>query len=85
MWLTDILDNLDILVVSVVVFVVLLWRRRTLPHKVALVVLGLALGSAAARTRKAFEAERHPTRKRNRNREQEYDDLGIEHETHGLD
>lgn len=37
------------------------------------------------KTRKAFEAERHPNRKRNRLREQEYDRLGIEHETHKLD
>jgi RHS repeat-associated protein len=37
------------------------------------------------KARKIFEAERHPTYKRNRMREQEYDNLGIQHETHGLD
>jgi len=36
------------------------------------------------KTRKVFEAERHPNRKRNRTREAEYDSLGIEQETHGL-
>ncbi|WP_448721985.1 RHS repeat-associated core domain-containing protein [Acanthopleuribacter pedis] len=35
-------------------------------------------------TRKVFEAERKPNSKRNKNREKEYDDLSIEHETHGL-
>jgi len=38
----------------------------------------------SGKTRKVFEAERHPNRKRNKEREQEYDDLGIEYETHGL-
>lgn len=37
------------------------------------------------KARKIFEAERHPTYKRNRMREQEYDNLGIKYETHGLD
>ncbi len=37
------------------------------------------------KTRKTFEAERHPNRKPNRLREQEYDRLGIEHETHKVD
>ena len=37
------------------------------------------------KTRKVFEAERHPNSKRNRLREEEYDRLGIEHETHSLD
>ena len=36
-------------------------------------------------TRKIYEAERHPTYKRNQLRETEYDRLGVEHETHGLD
>jgi RHS repeat-associated protein len=36
-------------------------------------------------TRKVFEAERLPNSKRNRLREAEYDQLGIEHETHPLD
>jgi RHS repeat-associated protein len=33
---------------------------------------------------KCFEAERHPNRARNRAREAEYDELGVEQETHGL-
>lgn len=37
------------------------------------------------KTRKVFEAERKPTHKRNRDREAEYDKLGLEQETHGLD
>lgn len=36
------------------------------------------------KTRKIFEAERKPYSKRNRLREEEYDRLGIEHETHSL-
>ena len=36
------------------------------------------------RTRKIYEAERHPDSARNRAREAEYDRLGIPHETHGL-
>lgn len=32
-------------------------------------------------TRKIFESERHPTRQRHRDRQAEYDGLGIEHET----
>ena len=36
------------------------------------------------KTRKIFEAERNPNSKRNRLREEEYDRLGIEHETHSL-
>jgi len=36
------------------------------------------------KVRKIFEAERYPNRKRNRDRETEYDSLGIDHETHGL-
>ena len=36
------------------------------------------------KTRKIFEAERKPYSKRNRLREEEYDKLGIEHETHPL-
>jgi RHS repeat-associated protein len=38
----------------------------------------------AGKTRKVFEAERHPGRKRNIDREAEYDGLGIENETHPL-
>ncbi len=34
------------------------------------------------KARKVFEAERHPTWKRNRLREQEYKKLGVENETH---
>lgn len=34
------------------------------------------------KTRKIFEAERKPESKRNKNREKEYDNLNIEHETH---
>ena len=37
------------------------------------------------KTRKVFEAERHPNSKRNRLREEEYNRLGIEYETHSLD
>ena len=37
---------------------------------------------AAGKTRKAFEAERKPTSKRNRAREAEYGRLGIQNETH---
>jgi RHS repeat-associated protein len=36
------------------------------------------------KTRKIFEAERKPSSQRNRDREAEYDRLGIPHETHGL-
>jgi hypothetical protein len=36
------------------------------------------------RTRKIMEAERRPTHKRNRDREAEYDRLGIPHETHSV-
>ena len=36
------------------------------------------------RTRKIFEAERHPESKRNRMREEEYKRLSIEYETHSL-
>jgi uncharacterized protein RhaS with RHS repeats len=36
------------------------------------------------KTRKIFEAERHPNRQRNQLREEEYKRLGIENETHGL-
>jgi hypothetical protein len=36
------------------------------------------------RIRKAFEAERHPNRKRNQKREEEYDSHDIENETHGV-
>ena len=36
------------------------------------------------KTRKVFEAERHPNSKRNRLREEEYNRLGIEYETHSL-
>lgn len=36
------------------------------------------------KTRKAFEAERNPTGKRNRDREQEYNEKGTENETHGV-
>ncbi|MBI1929366.1 hypothetical protein HYR99_34620 [Candidatus Poribacteria bacterium] len=34
------------------------------------------------KARKVYEAERHPERKRNREREAEYDRLGVQHETH---
>jgi len=37
------------------------------------------------KTRKVFEAERKPNSKYNKEREAEYDKLGIEHETHLLD
>jgi len=37
------------------------------------------------KTRKIYEAERRPNSKRNKLREQEYDQLGIEHETHPLE
>ena len=37
------------------------------------------------KTRKVYEAERYPESKRNSLREEEYDRLGIEHETHSLD
>ena len=33
---------------------------------------------------KVYEAERYPNRRRNLNREAEYDLLGLDHETHGL-
>ena len=33
----------------------------------------------------SHKAERYPNRRYNRDREAEYDDLGIEYETHGLD
>jgi hypothetical protein len=36
------------------------------------------------KTKKVYEAERHPNRKRNLKREAEYDKLGLDHETHGL-
>ena len=37
------------------------------------------------KTRKIFEAERRPKSKRNKKREAEYNRLGVDHETHGLD
>jgi RHS repeat-associated protein len=37
------------------------------------------------KARKVFEAERHPNRKRNLKREAEYEELGVEYETHELD
>ncbi|MDX1965268.1 MAG: polymorphic toxin-type HINT domain-containing protein [Pirellulales bacterium] len=38
----------------------------------------------AGRARKTLEAERHPNRNRNLQREEEYNGLGLENETHGL-
>jgi hypothetical protein len=39
---------------------------------------------ASGKTRKIDEAERHPNRQRNKNREAEYDRLNIPHKTHPL-
>jgi len=39
---------------------------------------------ADGKTRKVFEADRNPTGRRNRAREQEYDRLEVENETHGV-
>jgi RHS repeat-associated protein len=41
--------------------------------------------NAQGKTRKAFEAERHPNRQRNLNREKEYKKLKLPNETHPLD
>jgi hypothetical protein len=40
--------------------------------------------NANGKTRKVFEAERHPNRKRNKEREEEYKKLKLPNETHPL-